>query len=518
MTDVVIIGAGFSGLASAIRLLAAGYRVTIVEALNRPGGRAGQLQLGPYRFDIGPTLITLPSLLNELCHLAGTELHEEIELIPLQPYYRILFSDGRQFDYWGDRSRDEEEIARFDHTAVAGFRQFMTVTQQIYTRAFGDLARQPFDRAAQFLRILPELLRLRAHESVYRFIGRFFREPHLRMVFSFHPLFIGGNPLRASAIYSIIPYIERLEGVWFARGGMWSVVKLLEQLVQRLGGHLLYGQTVSRLLTDHNGTVRGVVLETGRTIMANAVIASSDVATTLTELLPPSVSLPCYLRRVIEHGRYSISCYLLYIGTNRQYSHLAHHTIIMPLDYLQQLRELSYGVQTLSELSFYLHAPAHTDVTFAPPGHESLYILVPVPHLGFGRTLWQSEHCAAFRARVLTTLEHVHGLTGLQQAITVWDEWTPLHFEHVYRSRHGAAFSFEPTLLQSAYFRPHNRSGIPGLYFVGAGTHPGAGLPGVLLSAFVTTQLFSADHPLPDSRTVFPVVASQQRKGDRHDS
>jgi phytoene desaturase len=513
MTRIVVIGAGFGGLAAAVRLLAAGYQVTVVEALERPGGRAGYLELGPYRFDTGPTLITLPSLLDELCRLAETSLENELELVRLRPAYRIMFSDGTWFDYWGEPELDEAEIARYDRAAVPAFRSYMTATRRIYERAFGDLAREPFDSLTSFLRVVPELLALRAHESVYRFAGRFFREPHLRMVFSFHPLFIGGNPLRASAIYSIVPYLERLEGVHFARGGMRAVVLLLARLVERLGGEIRYGSPVTRILTDHRGAVAGVALANGDLLPAKAVVANSDVATTVLDLLPPA-SRPQLLRLLLARARYSMSCYLLYLGVARRYEQLRHHTIIMPLDYEQQLRELFDGNGTLSELAFYLHAPAHTDATFAPPQHESLYILVPVPHLGKTGE-WSAEQRRAFRDRVLTTLEALHGLDGLREAITAQAEWTPMEFRDVLRSRHGAAFSLEPTLLQSAYFRPHNRSGIPGLYFVGAGTHPGAGLPGVLLSAAVTSRVLGEDIPPERDRLVLTAERFARERGTR---
>jgi len=507
VTHVLVIGAGIGGLATAIRLLHHGYRVTVVESLDRLGGRAGVLELGPYRFDTGPTLITLPSLLDELCCLAGTTLDDELRLVRLTPAYRILFSDGACFDYWGEAERDEAEVARFSPDAVLGFRRLLTATQRIYERAFEDLARIPFDRLTTFLRILPELLAVRAHESVYRFVGRFLREPHLRMVFSFHPLFIGGNPLRASAIYSIVPYLERREGVFFAIGGMASVVALLGQLVQRLGGTIRLNAPVERLLTNGHGRVTGVVLADGTQLAADAVVANSDVATTILELLP-AAERPRLLAAWLRRARYSMSCYLLYLGIDRQFEQLRHHTIIMPLDYEQQLRELFDGNGTLSELAFYLHAPARTDPTFAPPGHESLYILVPVPHLGKTGP-WSEDQQHRFRERVLTTLEYVHGLEGLGPAIRVAREWTPMHFWKVLRSFKGAAFSLEPTLLQSAFFRPHNRAGIPGLYFVGAGTHPGAGIPGVLLSAAVTTRVLCED--IPPSKNVSLMVNVRQR-------
>ncbi len=494
MHRVILVGAGFGGLAAAVRLAAAGYNVAVYEALDRPGGRAGWLELGPYRFDTGPTLITVPSLLAELCALAGTTLGEELELVRLRPFYRILFADGQTFDYWGEPERDEAEIAQFDPSAVPAYRAFLRDTEQIYRRAFEDLARQPFDSFATFARIVPELLQLGAHRSVYRFVSRYFRHPSLCTVFSFHPLFIGGNPLRASAIYSIVPYLERKEGVYFARGGMRAVVELLCRLLERLGGRLYLQAPVSRLLVADR-RVTGIELESGERIQADAVVVNADVARTVLELLPAEAR-PFWWQQWVRRARYSMSCYLLYAGVSRSYAHLAHHTIVMPTQYEQQLRELFDGDGTLSELAFYLHAPVRTDPSFAPAGHESLYILVPVPHLARGGD-WTERGRERFRERVLTTLEYLHGLTGLTGAIETWREWTPLDFQNALRSQHGAAFSFEPTLLQSAYFRPHNRSGIAGLYFVGAGTHPGAGIPGVLLSAVVTARLVSDDLPLP---------------------
>ncbi|MDW8058576.1 MAG: phytoene desaturase family protein [Thermomicrobium sp.] len=510
MRHVIVVGAGFGGLATAIRLAAHGYRVTVFEALDRPGGRAGALTLGPYRFDTGPTLLTLPSLLDALCRLAGTRLQDELELVRLSPYYRILFGDGRAFEYWGDPERDEEEIARFDPRAVPAYRSFMRATQRIYKRAFGELAAQPFDRLGTFLGVLPELLRLEAHRSVYRFVSRYFHDPYLRMVFSFHPLFIGGNPLRASAIYSIVPYLERLEGVYFARGGMQAVVGLLVRLLERLGSSVRFGTPVRELVVSDR-RVTGVVLDDGERVVGDAVIVNGDVATTVTELLPASAR-PRWLVHWIARARYSMSCYILYGGFSRRFEQLRHHTIVMPSDYESHIRELFDGDGTLSELAFYLHAPTRTDPDFAPPGHESLYVLVPVPHLGRGGD-WSPGARDRFRERVLHTLEYLHGLDGLTGALETWSEWTPLDFRDRLRSYHGAAFSFEPTLLQSAYFRPHNRSGIPGLYFVGAGTHPGAGIPGVLLSAAVTAQAVLEDVPLAHARTMHvPHTAASERR------
>lgn len=497
MTRVVVIGAGFGGLACALRLAAAGYDVTICEALSTPGGRARRLQLGPYAFDTGPTLVTVPSLLQELWELAQSSVWEDLNLIRLTPYYRILFSDGADFTYWGDSERDLEELKRFDRAAPEQYAAFLRATARINERAFQQLAHQPFHRFTRFLSILPELLQLGAYQSTYRFASSFFRDPHLRMVFSFHPLFIGGNPMRASAIYSIIPYLERSEGVYFPAGGVYAVVLGLVRLLDRLGVTLRLSTPVTRIHT-HYGRVSGVETADGSFLPADIVVANSDVTKTIWELLSPN-DRPNALAWWLHRARYSMSCYLLYLGLNRSYHQLAHHTIIMPLEIEAHLRELFDGDGRLSELAFYLNAPTRTDTSFAPPGHDALYVLVPVPHLGHA-DCWDTRYTQQFRERAVTTLETLHGLSGLRQAIVTYAEFTPRDFAETLRSWHGSAFSLEPTLFQSAYFRPHNRSPVPGLYFVGAGTHPGAGLPGVLLSATVTAGLIDEDFPITPGR------------------
>jgi phytoene desaturase len=487
---VVVIGAGFGGLAAALRLQTAGFAVTVVEARAQPGGRASQFKSQGYTFDMGPTLLTLPHLLEELWQLAGRDMHEDLELVELSPFYRLLLREGRVFDAWGKPGLDEEEIARFSPRDVLGYRAFLAETRRIYERAFVDLARQPFLSASMMVRVLPELLQARAHRSVYSFVSRYFKNPDLRMVFSFHPLFIGGNPFRASAIYSIVPYLERLGGVHFARGGMYQVIEGLVRLLREAGGEIRYGTPVERILVQ-NRRVRGVRLQDETEIEAQIVVANSDVAQTYLLLVPPEYRSPLATLR-LKRARYSMSCFLLYLGLNRQYPHLRHHTILMPERYRELIAEIFDGQGLSSDLALYLHTPTRTDPTLAPPGGESLYVLAPVPHLGHGVD-WQHE-AAAFRERILKTLETEAGLTGLTESIVVERQFTPLDFASDLRSHLGAAFSIEPTLMQSAYFRPHNRSGsLGGLYVVGAGTHPGAGIPGVLLSAEVTSRLVQRD-------------------------
>jgi phytoene desaturase len=488
---VVVIGAGFGGLAAAIRLQAAGFRVTLVEALPRPGGRASQLKADGFTFDMGPSLLTAPHLLQDLWRCAGRRLEDDLTLVPLHPFYRIIFADGRHFDYWGRAAEDEEEIARFEPRDVAGYRAFLEATRRIYERAFAELAGEPFLQLRDFLAVVPELVRLGAQRSVYAFVSRYFRHPQLRMVFSFHPLFIGGNPFRASAIYSIVPYLERLGGVHFVMGGMYALVEAMARLFTDLGGELRCGQAVERLLLKE-GRVCGALLADGTRLEAEAVVANSDVATTYLHLLPPEQRPRRQVRQLLD-ARYSMSCFLIYLGLKRQYPQLRHHTIYMPRDYRGLIQALFDGRGLPDDLALYLHTPTRTDPSMAPPGGESLYVLAPVPHLGHGID-WQQE-TPRFRERVLDFLEGVGGLPGLRASIVSEHLFTPLDFAHRLGSHLGAAFSLEPTLFQSAYFRPHNRAeSIGGLYFVGAGTHPGAGIPGVLLSAAIAARLLAEDY------------------------
>ena len=489
-SKAIVIGGGFGGLATAIRLQAAGQAVTLIEAREHLGGRAYQLKKDGFTFDMGPSLITAPHLLEDIWTAAGRSLKEDITLVPLSPFYRIYFQDGRYFDYWGTAAEDEAEIAKFEPRDVAGYRTFLADTQRIYERAFADLADQPFLKLSGFLGVAPELVRLGAQRSVYSFVSHYFRNPQLRMVFSFHPLFIGGNPFRASAIYSIVPYLERLGGVHFSPGGMYALVEAMERLFLSLGGEVRCGMPVEQILLKENST-KGVRLENGTILQSDVVIANSDVASTYLNLLPASAS-PRQVTRRIKHYHYSMSCFLLYLGIHRQYEHLRHHTIIMPDRYQKLIHDIFDGQGIPEDLALYLHTPSKTDPSMAPPGGDSLYVLAPVPNLAHGID-WDRE-APAFRNKIIHFLEQEAGLEGLEASIVTEQAFTPLDFESELRSYLGAAFSIEPTLFQSAYFRPHNRSNdIEGLYFVGAGTHPGAGIPGVLLSANITSRLVIED-------------------------
>jgi phytoene desaturase len=489
---VAIIGAGFGGLAAGIRLQAAGCAVTIFEALEQVGGRAGHIVDQGYVFDMGPTIITAPHLLRELWGAAGRTFDDDVELMPLNPYYRIYFPDGQFFDYGGNEAETEEQIAKFNREDVNGYKAFLVATKNIYERAFEDLARQPFLTVASMLKVLPELIRLGAVRSVYSYASQFIQHPRLRTIFSFHPLFIGGSPLRASAIYSVIPYLERMGGVHFARGGMNSLVKAMSTLFTSLGGEIRLNAPIEQIILS-NGRVSGVLLADGSTVDTDAVVSNADAQQTYTQLVPRSARKKHTTWRFRTY-RYSMSCYLLYFGVRRTYDKLAHHTVLMPDRYAELIREVFDGRGLPKDLSLYLHAPTKSDKSLAPPGCESLYVLAPVPHLGRGVN-WR-EMDQRFRDRIVRYLEHEFGLEDLEANIAVERRFTPRDFATRLRSWRGSAFSIEPTLAQSAYFRPHNRSGdVPGLYLVGAGTHPGAGLPGALLTADITAKLVLEDRP-----------------------
>ena len=416
------------------------------------------------------------------------DLEDDVDLVPLTPYYRIYFGNGRYFDYGGTPEQVEAQVRAFDRGAVEGYRRFMAATRHIYQRAFEDLAGQPFHKLGTFLKLVPELMRLNAAQSVYDFVSRFFRDPQLRTVFSFHPLFIGGNPFRASAIYSIVPYLERQGGVWFARGGMYALVEAMQALFTRLGGRTRLSTGVEEVLVDdRTRRATGVRLASGESLAADAVVLNADAPTAYMRLLPARYRSHMTDQRLRKY-RYSMSCFLLYLGLDRQYPQLLHHTVIMAPRYRGLIHDIFDGHGLPPDMSLYLHAPSKTDPSMAPAGGESLYVLVPVPHLGHGID-W-TRAAQPFRDRIVRHLEHDFGLTGLEQSISFEQRFTPLDFQDDLSSYLGSAFSIEPTLLQSAYFRPHNVSeDVGGLYLVGAGTHPGAGIPGVLLSARITSQL-----------------------------
>jgi phytoene desaturase len=485
-SNAIVVGAGFGGLAAAIRLLALGYQVSVLESRSQPGGRAGQIVDQGFVFDTGPTLITVPDLLEDLWATAGKDLHDYLDIRKLEPYYRIQFKDGKSFEYSGDSDTFDREVARFNPGDVDGYHKFLEATKNVYQRAFVDLGRAPFHKFTSFLKVVPELIRIGGLKSVYEFTAGYIKDPYLRTVLAFHPLFIGGNPFRASAIYSIVPYLEKQGGVHFAMGGMHAVVQAMVRLVEELGGDVQFNQPVRRFLSS-DGRIVGVETSGGVAKTADVVVANSDAAMTLLDLVPKENRSPVW-SRYWKQARYSMSCYLLYFVLSKQYPELRHHTIIMPRDFKGVVTDIFDRKRIPSDIPMYIHTPSRTDPSMAPEGCESMYVLVPVPNLS-AKIDWDLTS-DDLRERVVDSLENEVGLQGFRESITVEHRYTPRDFRDDLGSWLGAAFSIEPTLTQSAYFRPHNKlSEIDGLYLVGAGTHPGAGVPGVLLSAEIAANL-----------------------------
>jgi phytoene desaturase len=477
----IVIGSGFGGLAAAIRLGARGYRVSVLERLDAPGGRAYVYRQDGFTFDAGPTIITAPFLLEELWRLCGRNLADDVDLKPISPFYRIRFADGTNFDYSGDPDAMRAEVARFEPGDVPGYDRFMSISESIYKVGFEQLGHVPFDSWRDMLRILPQMLRLGSHRSVYDLVAREIKDPRLRVVFSFHPLLIGGNPFTATCIYSLIAFLERRFGVHFAMGGTGTLVQGLVNLLQGQGGELHLNHDVESIIV-RNGTAAGVRLSDGREMASDIVVSNADPAWTYRHLLPHP-DRRRWSSRKLDRARYSMSLFVWYFGTKRRYDDVNHHTIMLGPRYEELLGDIFDRKVLAGDFSLYLHRPTATDSSLAPPGCDAFYVLSPVPHLQSG-TDWRHE-AELYRQEIAAHLEATL-LPDLQSNIVTSRMLTPLDFQNRLQSLHGAAFGLEPVLSQSAWFRPHNRSEeVEGLYLVGAGTHPGAGVPGVLSSAKV---------------------------------
>lgn len=483
----LVIGSGFGGLAAAIRLQARGYDTTILEMRGKPGGRACVFEDKGFIYDAGPTIITAPFLIDELFALAGRRTEDYVRIVPITPFYRIVFPDGREFNYTGDEAGIIAQIKKFNPGDVAGYLQFVGKSRAIFERAFVALADQPFSSFADMLRVAPDLIRLRAQESVYQLVSRHVKDPFLRQVFSFHPLFVGGNPFHSSSIYAMIHYLEQRWGVHFTMGGTGALVQGLLRLFAEMGGKLRLHARVERLLVE-DGTARGVRLDSGEELPAEVIVSNADVANFYKKAVPAAVRKKWTDRR-LDRMRYSMGLFLIYFGTDRTYPDLAHHTIVLTERYRELLEDIFRKKILADDFSLYLHAPTRTDPSLAPPGCECFYVLSPVPNLG-GKVDWNAVK-ERYADAILASLEKL--CPDLRKHIVSKLIWTPLDFETQLDAHLGSAFQFEPILTQSAWFRPHNVSeDVKNFFLVGAGTHPGAGVPGVLSSAKLLERVLPA--------------------------
>ena len=487
---IIVIGAGLGGLALANRLQSRGHEVTIFEKNDLVGGHAYPLERQGYRFDMGPSLITAPELIEELFTLAGKRLSDYLQLERLDPCYRIYFHDHTHIDYTADSGRMREQMARFNARDASRYDAFMAASKRLYDAVIGDgMGRRPFMDWRTMFSFMPRGLRLNAFLPAHLFTSRYFRDFRHRFVFSFHPLFIGGNPFRAPAVYQMIPWLEKTGGVWYSRGGMYSLVRALEKLLVEQGGKIYTAQPVQEILVRHGRAV-GVRTAAGEHA-ADAVVSNADFLHTYGDLLAPEHRKKWTARR-LRRVDYSMSAFMLYLGLKRRYPQLLHHTLILSHRYRGLVRDIFDRKVVPDDFSLYLHAPTRSDDSMAPPQGESLYVLVPVSNLQGGQN-W-SEMAQPFAERILDHLQNKFGLEALRDEIQVMEIFTPEDFRSKQNAWYGSAWGVEPKLLQSAIFRPHNRSeDVPGLYLVGASTHPGAGLPGVLLTAATTDTVIHDD-------------------------
>lgn len=482
---VVVIGSGFGGLACAIRLLCKGYRVMVLERLDQPGGRASVFRQDGFTFDAGPTIITAPFLLEELWALCGRRFADDVNLRPMEPCYRIRFNDGTHFDYQRDPVAMREEVRRTSPDDVEGYEAFMVEAERCFRLGYEGLGTVAFESLGDLVAAVPAMVRMRAWRSIYRMAASHMRSEKLRQVFSFHPLLIGGNPMTVTGVYSLISSLERIHGVHSAMGGTGAIISAMVKLIGELGGQIRLSTEVARIrVIDRRA--RGVILAGGERIDADLVISNADSAWTYRKLLA-DVPRRVWSDSKVDRAAYSMGLFVWYFGTRRRYEDVPHHMIMLGPRYRELLTDIFERKVLADDFSLYLHRPTATDPSLAPEGCDTFYALSPVPHLD--ADIDWSTRAESYRQRIEKRLESTV-LPGLGASICTQRLLTPADFESRYLSYKGAAFGMEPRLLQSAWFRPHNRSeDIAGLYLVGASTHPGAGIPGVLTSAKVLDSI-----------------------------
>ncbi len=484
--NIVVIGSGFGGLSAAIRLQTQGHDVTLLEKRDKPGGRAYVYEQDGFTFDGGPTIITAPWLIHDLFTLCGKKTEDYVTLVPINPFYNIRFQDGSVFHYNGDRENILRQIREFNPDDVEGYLRFAKEGEKIYKTGF-ELIDQPFLNFSDMMKVVPDLVRLQSQKSVASFVSQYIKDEQLRQVFSFHPLLIGGNPFQSTSIYALIHTLEQKFGVWYTMGGTGALVRALVRLFQDIGGKIALNTEVSDIVIDEStGRAKGVQIRGEEFVPAATVVSNADVAYTYLNMVPARFRRKNTDRK-IKGMNYAMSLFVIYFGTNRKYDHIAHHEILMGPRYKGLLNDIFKRKRLADDFSLYLHRPTATDPSLAPEGCDCWYVLSPVPHLA-GGVDWTSM-AKPYRDSIIGYLEERY-LPDLSKHIISEHYIDPLHFRDTLNSYMGSAFSVEPLLTQSAWFRPHNQSeDVPNLYFAGAGTHPGAGLPGVMSSGKIVADM-----------------------------
>lgn len=502
LSEIIVIGSGFGGLSVAARLAARGHKVELFEKRDKLGGRAYVYEIDGFTFDAGPTVITAPWIFDEIWHAAGRRRQDYFQLVPCDPFYRIFDYNHRPFDFTADLELMRHQIEQRSPADVEGFNTFLASTQEIFDKGMA-LIDQPFLNLADMVKVVPDLVRLQSYRSVYGYVSKHFTDDFLRCCFSFQPLLIGGNPLDAASLYVLIHHLERKWGIHYALGGTGAIIASFARLLKELGVNVHLNAEVDRIIVEQR-RAQGIRLKDGSVRTADAVVSNADIAWTYLNLVPER-QRPHNSDRRIRSKSYSMSLFVIYFGTKRQYRDqgLAHHNIMMNRNYKGLLRQIFANGGLPQDFSLYLHMPTLTDPSLAPEGCEAFYVLSPVPHLGASID-WEVQ-AGPYRDAIIEFLEQNY-LPDLRANIVAEHRIDPRHFAHSLNSYLGSAFSIQPTLTQSAWFRPHNRSeDIDNLYFVGAGTHPGAGVPGVVSSAKIVDKLIG--DPAPATVHVSPPAA-----------
>jgi len=489
-TTAAVIGAGFGGLALAIRLQSAGIATTLLEKRDKPGGRAYVYEDAGFVFDAGPTVITDPDCLEQLWTLSGRRMADYVTLLPVSPFYQLCWEDGYRFDYANDQAEIDRQIREKSPGDVEGYRRFLAYSNDVYREGYEKLGTVPFLNFWSMVKAAPQLVRLESHRSVYSKVSQYIRDDQLRQAFSFHSLLVGGNPFATSAIYALIHALERNGGVWFAKGGTGALISGMVKLFQDLGGRLMLNAEVDRI-EGAGDRVTAVLLRDGTRHAFGQIASNADVVHSYAKLLR-GTSRGESQGRALARKRFSMSLFVIYFGLKGLRPDLKHHMVLFGPRYRELITDIFNADGLADDFSLYLHAPSVTDDSLAPAGHSAYYVLSPVPHLGTAEIDWAVEG-PRYRDRVLNYLNDRY-IPGLLDDLVTVRHFTPFDFRDELNAHLGSAFSIEPILTQSAWFRPHNRDdALHNFYIVGAGTHPGAGIPGVVGSAKATAGLMIAD-------------------------
>ena len=478
-------GGGFGGIASALRLKAMGLDVTLVDRCNKLGGRAQVYHHEGYQHDAGPTVITAPHLFADLWSLFKQDMIDDVTMVPLKPWYQFVFNDQTYLNYGGSLEETIAEISKINARDVPGYLNLLNESKQLYDIGFTELSDQPFHKLNHLIQQVPSMLKLGCHQNVWQWVSKHLKDDRLRRAFSIQPLLVGGNPMNTTCIYGLIHYLERAHGIHFPVGGMGGLVKGLTQLMQRVGINVINQATVTKF-DIQNASLKGIEVNNSTYLKADIFVSNLDPLYLYRALIPKSQqTLAAQLKS--KHSQISMGLFIIYFGTRIQYPDVEHHTILFGDTYAPLLNDIFNKHILNNDISIYLHRPTATDPMLAPKGHDGFYALVPVPNL-LSQTNWQ-EAAEKLKKHTLMTLEK-RILPNLNQHLTHCFYKTPIDFKQDYLSEYGAGFSIAPRFTQSAWFRFHNKAeGIKNLYLCGAGTHPGAGLPGVLSSAKIVTKL-----------------------------